>query len=58
MKTFQLEAFSVNCRCCLCVFWGVSVAPGGVELRRRRSRELRGSLELQNGGLMDLEEPG
>ena len=34
----------------------VQVAPGGVELRPRRSHEVRGSLELQNGGLRALEE--
>ena len=32
------------------------VAPGDVELRPRRSLEVRGSPELQNGGLRDLEE--
>ena len=54
---FQVEAFSVKSGRFLCVFWGVQVAPGGVELRPRRSQELRGSLELQNGGLRALEEP-
>ena len=34
----------------------VQVAPGGVELRPRRSLEVRGSPELQNGGLRALEE--
>ena len=34
----------------------VQVAPGGVELRPRRSREVRGSPELQNGSLRALEE--
>ena len=34
----------------------VQVAPGGVELRPRRSQEVRGSPELQNGGLRALEE--
>ena len=29
----------------------VKVAPGGVELRPRRSQKLRGSLELLNGSL-------
>ncbi len=34
-----------------CLSVGVQVAPGGVELRPRRSQVVRGSLELQNGGL-------
>ena len=34
----------------------LQVAPGGVELRPRRSLEVRGSPELQNGGLRALEE--
>ena len=33
----------------------VQVAVGGLELRPRRSREVRGSLEPQNGGLRALE---
>ena len=32
------------------------MAPGGVELRPRRSLEVRGRLELQNGGLRALGE--
>ena len=42
----------------LFVIWPVrlQVAPEGVELRPRRSQEVRGSLELQNGGLRALEE--
>ena len=40
---------------CSWVF-GVQVAPEDVELRQRRSQEVRGSLELQNGGLRALEE--
>ena len=32
------------------------MAPGGVELRPRRSQEVKGSSELQNGGLRALEE--
>ena len=32
------------------------MAPGGIELRRWRSLEVRGSPELQNGGLRALEE--
>ena len=46
-----------------CQVWSFSVllvrlhvAPGDVELRLRRSLELRGSPELQNGGLRALEE--
>ena len=34
----------------------LQVAPGGVELRPRKSYELRGSPEPQNGGLGALEE--
>ena len=34
----------------------LQVAPGGVQLRPRRSQEVRGSLELHNGGLRALEE--
>ena len=33
----------------------VLVAPGGVELRPRRSQEVKGSSELQNGDLRALE---
>ena len=36
--------------------FGVQVTPEGVELRPRRSQEVGGSLELQNGGLKALEE--
>ena len=32
------------------------MTPGGVKLRLRRSQEVRGSLELHNGGLRALEE--
>ena len=32
------------------------MAPGGVQLRPRRSQEVRGSPELQNGGLRALED--
>ena len=53
---FLIEAFS-------CQVWSFSVllgrfqvAPGGIELRPRRSKEVRGSPELQNGGLRALEE--
>jgi len=53
---FLLEAFS-------CQVWSFSVllgrfqmVPGGVELRPRRSLEVRGSPELQNADLRALEE--
>ncbi len=53
---FLLEAFS-------CQVWSFSVclgrvlvAAGGVQLRPRRSQEVRGSPELQNGALRALEE--
>ena len=53
---FLLEAF-------FCQVWSFSVllgrlwvAPGGVDLRPWRSQEVRGSQELQNGGLRALEE--
>ena len=53
---FLIEAFS--CQVCLFfLFLGrLQVAPGGVELRPRRSQEVRGSLDLQNDGLRALEE--
>ena len=34
----------------------VVLCPGGSELRSWRSQEVKGSLELQNGGLRALEE--
>jgi hypothetical protein len=53
---FLLEAF-------FCQIWSFSVllgrlgvVPGGVKLRPLRSHEVRGSPELQNGGLRALEE--
>ena len=53
---FLLEAFS-------CEVWSFSVllgrlwvGPGGVDLRPWRSQEVRGSQELQNGGLRALED--
>jgi len=36
--------------------FGIQVAPEGVGLRPRRSQEVRGSLDPQNGGLRALEE--
>ena len=53
---FLLEAFS----CQVCSFFVVlgrlKLVPEGVELRPRRSLEVKGSPELQNGGLRALEE--
>ena len=51
LDDFLLEAFF--CQVCLfSVFLGrLWVASGGVELRSWRSQEVRGSQELQNGGL-------
>ena len=53
---FQVEAF-------FCQVWSFSmllgrlqVGSGGIELSPRRSQEVRGSLELQNGSLRALEE--
>ena len=53
---FLLEAFS-------CQVWSFSVClgrvlavAGSVQLRPRRSEEIRGRIELQNGGLRALEE--
>ena len=42
----------------LFLVWSVrfQVVPGGVKLRPRRSQEVRGSPQLQNGGLRALEE--
>ena len=53
---FLLEAFS--CQVCLfSVLLGrLTLVPEGVELRPWRSLEVRGSPELQNGGLRALEE--
>ena len=39
-----------------CALGRLKVAPDRVELRPRRSQEVRGSPELQNGGLRALEE--
>ena len=53
---FLLEAFS--CQVCLfsVVLGRLKLVPEGVELRPWRSLEVRGSPELQNGGLRALEE--
>ena len=45
----QVWSFSV-------LLWRLQVTPGGVELRPRKSQEIRGSPELQNGGLRAREE--
>ena len=53
---FLLEAFFCQV-CSFSVFLGsLWVVPGGVDLRPWRSQEVRGSPELQNGGLRALEE--
>jgi hypothetical protein len=46
---FPIEAFS-------CQSFRLQVAPGGVKLRLRRTHQVTGSLELQNGGLRALTE--
>jgi len=53
---FLLEAFSCQVWSFSVLLWRLQVAPGGVELCPRRSLDLRGSPELQNGGLRALEE--
>ena len=53
---FLLEAFSCQVWSFSVLLGRLQVAPGGVELRPRRSQEVRGSPELQNGGLRALEE--
>ena len=52
---FLLEAFSCQVWSFSVLLRRVQVAPGGHELRPRRSLEVRGSLKLQNGGLIALE---
>ena len=56
MRNFSLRHFPVKSGRFLCFSLVVQVAPGGVELRQRRSQEIRGSLELQNGTFRALEE--
>ena len=64
LETVVLSYFSGISRCCnFCQVWLFSgaqgrlqVARGGVELRPRRSLEVRESQELQNGGLRALGE--
>ena len=53
---FLIEAFSFQVWSFSVLLGRLQVAPGGVELRPRRSQEFRGSPELQNGGLRALEE--
>ena len=53
---FQVEAFSCQVWLFSVLLGRLQVAPGGVELRPRRSQEVRGSPELQNGGLRALED--
>ena len=55
MTISRLRHFSVKFGRFLC-FRGVQVDPGGVKLGLWRSKELRGSPELQKGGLRALEE--
>ena len=54
---FLLEAFSRQVWSFSVLLGRVQVAPGGHELRPRRSLEVRGSPRLQNGGLRALERP-
>ena len=53
---FLIEAFSCQVWSFSVLLGRLQVAPGGVELRPRRSKELRGSPELLNSGLRSLEE--
>ena len=55
MTISRLRHFPVKSGCFLC-FWSVHVSQGGVDLGPRKSQEVRGSPELQNGGLRALEE--
>ena len=48
---FLLEAFSCQVWSFSVLWARVQVAPEGVELRPRRSLEVRGTPEFQNGGL-------
>ena len=52
----QVEAFSCQVWSFSVLLGRLQVAPGGVELRPRRSLEVRGSPGLQNGGLRALGE--
>ena len=53
---FLLEAFSCQVWSFSALLGRLKVSPGGVEVRPRRSLEVRGSPELQNGALRALEE--
>ena len=53
---FLIVAFSCHVWLFFVLLGRLQVAPGGVELRPRRSREIRGSPKLQNGGLRALDE--
>ena len=53
---FQVEAFFCHVWSFSVLLGRLQVAPGGVELRSRRSLEIRGSPELKNGGLRALGE--
>ena len=57
LDTYKLlEAFSCQVWSFSVLMGLIQVTPGGVELRQGRSLEVRGSLELQNGGLTALED--
>ena len=53
---FLLEAFFCQVLLLSVCLGRVLVFAGGVHLRHRRSQEVRGSQEVQNGGLRALEE--
>ena len=53
---FLLKVFSCQVWSFFLLLERLHVAPGAVELRPRTSLEVRGSPELQNGGLRALEE--
>ena len=53
---FLIEAFSCQVWSFAVLLGRVQVAPGSLQLRPRRSQEVRGSPEPQNGGLRALEE--
>ena len=53
---FLLEAFFCQIWLFSVLLGRLGVVPGGVKLRPLRSHEVRGSPELQNGGLRALEE--
>ena len=53
---FLLEAFFYQVWSFSVLLGRLQVPPGGVEVRPRRSQEVKGSPEFQNGGLRALEE--